>query len=160
MQTVPRAAHTAIDSIAVGPLTIRFLVTGEQSGGSLAFFELHVPAGAGLPGPAHRHDGYGETIYGVAGTLSWTVDDEPVTLEPGEALCIPRGAVHRFHNPDATTAMVLVAVTPAGIGPEYFREVADALTEAAPDPPNPAHMGEIMGRYGLTPVVLPVQSRT
>jgi quercetin dioxygenase-like cupin family protein len=138
--------------IMVGPLTIRFLVTGEQSHGSLALFELDVPAGAGLPGPAHLHDGYEETIYGLRGKLVWTVDGESLPREPGEVLCIPRGAVHRFENAGQTDATVLIAVSPAGIGPAYFQEVAAALAASAPGPPDPELMGEIMRRHGLTPV--------
>ncbi len=138
--------------IAVGPLTIRFLVTGEQSHGSLTLFEMDVPAGAGLPGPAHFHDGYEETIYGLRGALVWTVDGQTMAREPGEPLCIPRGAVHRFANSGAQAATVLIAVSPAGIGPAYFQEVAAALAAAAPGPPDPERMGEIMRRHGLTPV--------
>jgi len=48
--------------------------------------------------PAHSHDHYEETIYGIEGVLTWTVDGRLIDLGPGQALCIPRGAVHRFDN--------------------------------------------------------------
>ena len=50
----------------MGEVAIRFLVEGEQSGGSVAVFEFDVPAGAKVP-VAHSHDGYEETIYGLDG---------------------------------------------------------------------------------------------
>ena len=50
---------------SVGPLVVRFLLTGEQSNGNVAIFELTVPAGQKLPAPAHSHDHYEETIYGL-----------------------------------------------------------------------------------------------
>lgn len=152
MATLSSAERAAGDPIAVGPLTIRFLVTGDASGGSLALFEMRVPAGAGLPGPAHFHDGYEETIYGLSGEMTWSVEDRRIVLQPGEALCIPRGAAHRFANDGATEAVALAAVSPAGIGPDYFLEVAAALAEAGDGPPDPARMGAIMRRHGLTPV--------
>jgi uncharacterized RmlC-like cupin family protein len=60
-------------------------------------FEFDVPAGAKVP-VAHSHDGYEETIYGLEGALTWTVEGTPTDVGPGEALCIPRGAVHHFDN--------------------------------------------------------------
>jgi hypothetical protein len=38
----------------------------------VAIREFDVPAGSGLP-PPHSHDAYEETIYGVAGTVTFTV---------------------------------------------------------------------------------------
>ena len=56
------------ETIRLGPLAVRFLLTGDHSNGSLAAFELTVPAGQRLPAPAHSHDHYEETIYGIAGS--------------------------------------------------------------------------------------------
>ena len=86
------------ESIQVGPLTIRFLLTGDNSTGSIAAFELTVPGAQRLPAAAHSHDHYEETIYGINGVLTWTVDGKQIEVGPGQALCIPRGAVHRFDN--------------------------------------------------------------
>ena len=61
-------------------------------------FEIRVPAGQKLPAPAHRNDAYEEILYGVEGVLTWTVDGTPFAVGPGQVLCIPRGAVHRFDN--------------------------------------------------------------
>jgi quercetin dioxygenase-like cupin family protein len=139
--------------IAFAGLSIRFLVTGEESHGSVAAFELGVEARRSLPGPAHSHDHYEETIYGLAGVLTWTVNGRSVDLASGEALCIPRGVVHRFDNNRANDAKALCVVTPAAIGPEYFREVAAVLDAAAGGPPDRVRMAEIMRRYGLKPAI-------
>ena len=90
-------------TIRVGPLTIRFLITGGDSGGSVAAFEYTVPAGERLPVPAHSHDGYEETSYGVEGTLRFIVDGKEFEVGPGQAVCIPRGAFHRFENQGIVT---------------------------------------------------------
>jgi quercetin dioxygenase-like cupin family protein len=137
------------EEIKVGPLAIRFLVEGEQSGGSVAVFEFDVPAGTSVPA-AHSHDGYEETLYGLEGVLTWTVEGTATDIGPGDTLCIPRGAVHQFDNPHATNAKTLAIVTPGILGPDYFREVAAILDAAAGGPPDYAALGEVMNRHGLT----------
>jgi uncharacterized cupin superfamily protein len=83
--------------------------------------------------------------------LTWTVDEKPFEVGPGQALCIPRGAVHRFDNNGTVDAKVLCLVSPAVIGPVYFRESAEVIRAAAGGPPDRAKMAEIMRRHGLTP---------
>jgi quercetin dioxygenase-like cupin family protein len=139
------------ETIHIGPLGIRFLVTGDDAGGSVALFELTVPTAQRLGAPAHSHDHYEETIYGIEGVLTWTVDGKRIDVGPGEALCIPRGAVHRFDNDGSQAARVLCAITPAAIGPQYFRESAALVNAAAGGPPDRVKMVEIMRRHGLTP---------
>jgi quercetin dioxygenase-like cupin family protein len=143
MQTTTR------EEIKVGPMVIRFLIEAEQSGGSVAVFEFDVPAGTTLPA-AHSHDGYEETVYGLEGVLTWTVDGNATEIGPGDMLCIPRGAVHQFDNPHGTDAKTLAIVTPGILGPDYFREVAAILGAAAGGPPDFAALGEVMNRHGLT----------
>lgn len=145
--------NPADETIRLGPLEVRFLVTGENSAGSVAVFEVVVPGGQRLMGPAHSHDHYEETIYGIGGVLTWTVDGKQIDVAPGQALCIPRGAVHRFDNNAAEDAKVLCMVTPAAIGPQFFRDVAEVIKASAGGPPDRAGMMEIMRRHGLTPAV-------
>ncbi len=123
-----------MEDIAVGQLTIRFRVVGEESNGSVAIFEVIVPPGAHVPAP-HSHDAYEETLVGLEGELVWTVDDKPRRVGPGDAVCIRRGEVHGFVNQGAETARQLAIVTPAAIGPQFFREMGEALS--AGDPPDP-----------------------
>jgi hypothetical protein len=77
------------EEIRIGQLAIRFLVEGNDSGGSVAIFELDVPAGAKVP-IAHSHDAYEETIYGIDGVLTFTLEGSKIEVGPGDALCIPR----------------------------------------------------------------------
>jgi len=149
--TAALGINPADEAIFVGPLGIRFLVTGDDSHGSAAVFECTVPAGEKLRAPAHRHDAYEETIYGMDGVLTWTVNGQPIAVAPGQALCIPRGAVHRFDNLGQEDAKSLIIASPALIGPAYFREVAAAMAAAAGGPPDQTLMADIMRRHGLTP---------
>ena len=139
------------EAIMVGQVAIRFLVEGKESGGSVAVFEFDVPASARVP-IAHSHDAYEETIYGLSGVLTWTLNGQKHEIGPGQVLCIPRGAVHRFDNTHGADATMLAIVTPGILGPGYFRDVAAILTAAASGRPNPAAIAEVMRRHGLTPV--------
>jgi quercetin dioxygenase-like cupin family protein len=150
-QAIDLGVNPAEETIRVGPLAVHFLITGEQSSGTIAAFEVTVPRAQRLAAPAHSHDHYEETIYGVAGVLTWTVDGKPIDVGPGQALCIPRGAVHRFDNNGGQDAKALCVITPAAIGPQYFREAAEVVNAAAGGPPDRAKMAEIMIRHGLTP---------
>jgi quercetin dioxygenase-like cupin family protein len=138
------------EEIRIGQLAIRFLLEGEASGGSVAVFEFDVPAAARVP-IAHSHDGYEETIYGLEGVLTWTLDGRQIDVGPGEVLCIPRGVVHRFDNDHGVDAKMLAIVTPGVLGPEYFREMAAVIEGATGGPPDPAALVEVMRRHGLTP---------
>jgi quercetin dioxygenase-like cupin family protein len=150
-QTAEDCTNPSEEVIRVGHLTVHFLVTGENSAGTIAAFEVLVPGAQRLPIPAHSHDHYEETIYGIEGVLTWTVDGKQIDVGPGQALCIPRRAVHRFDNNTTQDVKVLCLITPAAIGPQYFRESAEVINAAAGGPPDRAKMAEIMRRHGLTP---------
>lgn len=137
------------ETVHIGPLVVRFLVTAEDSSATASVFEVVVPAGSKLMA-AHSHDHYEETIYGIEGIVTWTVNGQSIDVGPGQAICIPRGAVHRFDNRGGQDVKMLCVATPAKIGPSYFRKVAEVLN-AANGPPDRAKLVEIMRRHGLTP---------
>jgi len=143
-QTTPVHINPSDETIHLGPLAVRFLVTGADASGSVALFELTVPGAQRLAAPAHSHDHYEETIYGIEGVLSWTVDGTRIDVGPGQALCIPRGAVHRFDNHGSQDVKALCAITPAAIGPQFFRESAAVINAAAGGPPDRVKMADIM----------------
>jgi quercetin dioxygenase-like cupin family protein len=154
-ETIDPRVNPSDETIGTKGFAVRFLLTADNSNGSIAAFELMVPAALRLPAPAHSHDHYEETIYGLEGVLTWTVDEKQIDVRPGQALCIPRGAVHRFDNNSSQDVKALCVATPAAIGPEYFREAFAVLNAAAGGPPDRAMMAEIMRRHGLTPAVPP-----
>jgi len=150
-QTIDPHVNPSDETMRLGPLAVRFLITGENSNGSVAAFELVVPGAQRLVAPAHSHDRYEETIYVIDGVLTWTVDGKHIDVGPGQALCIPRGAIHRFDNNGSQDVKAFCVITPAVLGPQYFRESAEVLNAAAGGPPDRAKMAEIMRRHGLTP---------
>jgi quercetin dioxygenase-like cupin family protein len=138
------------ETIQIGPLGIRFLLTGDDSNGNLSVFEVLVPAGQKLAAPAHKNDAYEETLYGIEGVLTWTVDGKPIEVGPGQALCIPRGAVHRFDNFGSEDVKQLAVISPAIMGPAYFREAAEVINAAGGGPPDRSKMMEVFRRHGMT----------
>ena len=153
-----RTVNPSEETIKVGPLEIRFLLTGDDSSGSASVFEFVVPAGQKLAAPAHKNDAYEEVLYGIEGILTWTVDGLPIEVGPGEALCIPRGAVHRFDNLGSQDAKQLAVITPAIMGPAYFREAAEVIDAAADGPTDREKMTEVFRRHGMT-VAAPPRSK-
>jgi quercetin dioxygenase-like cupin family protein len=145
--------------IKIGPLEIRFLLTGDDSNGSVSVFEVLVPVGQKLAAPAHKNDAYEEILYGIQGTLTWTVDGTPIEVGPGQALCIPRGAVHRFDNLGSTDVKQLAIISPAVMGPAYFREAAEVIGAAGGGLPDRAKMTEVFRRHGMTVATPPQSSR-
>jgi quercetin dioxygenase-like cupin family protein len=111
---------------------------------------MSVPPGAKVPA-AHSQDAFDETIYGLEGILTMNLNGQSIEVSPGEALFIPRGAVHRFDNPLAASARILAVITPGILGFSYFREIAALAKAAAGGPPDPAAIAAVMLRHGLTP---------
>src|SRR6516162_5650343 len=115
--------------IQVGQIGIQFLLEAADTNGALAMFEFTVPVGARMPLP-HKHERYDETIYGVEGVVTFTVEGKTVEIAPGESCFIPRGAVHGFNNLTQTNVKGLAVITPALLGPDFFKEAA-AIVNAA-----------------------------
>jgi quercetin dioxygenase-like cupin family protein len=138
------------DTITVGALGVRFLIESGDSNGTASVFECYVPANTRMPAP-HSHDAFEETIYGLKGTTTWTIDGETVEIGPGEAVCVQRGQIHGFQNNASADATFLAIATPGVFGPAYFREIGALLAASAGGPPDLAAAIEVMRRHGLTP---------
>jgi quercetin dioxygenase-like cupin family protein len=136
--------------IQVGQIGIRFLLEAADTNGALAMFEFTVPVGARMPLP-HKHERYDETIYGVEGVVTFTVEGNTVDIAPGESCFVPRGAVHGFNNLKQTNVKALAVITPALLGPDFFKEAA-AIVNAG-GPPDLKKLSAVMAKHGLVPVM-------
>ncbi len=134
----------------MGALSVRFLVEATDSNRSVSVFECFVPADSKMPVP-HSHDAFEETIYGLEGTTTWTVDGRTLEISLGDAVCIGRGAVHGFDNHGSEDARFLAISSPGVMGPDYFREIHEVLASTESAPPDPAKLADVMRRHGLTP---------
>jgi quercetin dioxygenase-like cupin family protein len=145
-----RISSASTEMIQVGALSVRFLVEAADSNGSASVFECFVPADSKMPAP-HSHDAFEETIYGLKGVTTWTVDGRTLDISPGEAFCVPRGAVHGFDNHGTEDAKFLAISSPGVMTPDYFREIHEVLASTPGGPPDIAKVAEVMRRHGLTP---------
>ena len=132
--------------VRIGSLRLKFLIDDVDTGGKLTMFDLAVPEQAKVP-VAHYHRDFEEVWYGLGGTLTVTLDGVAHQLRSGDALFVPRGAVHRFDNLDLGEARALVTLTPATAGKRYFEEVAAVVN--AGGPPDVAKVKAVMEKYGL-----------
>lgn len=137
------------ESIRIGALELNFLVDGEDTDGTLVQFEMIVPPNVKVPAP-HYHVAVDENLYMLEGTLTQTIGTEVRQMKPGDHCFIKRGVVHGFNNLGDEPARVLCTLSPALIGPPYFREVA-ALINAG-GPPDIEKLVSIMKTHGLEPV--------
>jgi quercetin dioxygenase-like cupin family protein len=136
------------ETIKVGQVAIDFLLEAADTNGSAAMFEFTVPSGAKVPTP-HYHEHFDETIYGLAGIMTFTVEGEAIDIIPGETCFIPRGAVHGFNNLQQTDAKALAVITPAMLGSIFFKEVAQILN--AGGPLDMEKLNLVMTKHGLIP---------
>ena len=143
------------ETIKAGQVTIEFLLEAADTNGSAAMFEFAVPAGAKVPIP-HYHEHFDETIYGLAGIMTFTVDGKAIDIAPGETCFIPRGAVHGFENLKNEDAKALAVVTPALLGPIFFKEVAEIVN--AGGPPDLEKLKLVMAKHGLIPAIPKMQN--
>jgi mannose-6-phosphate isomerase-like protein (cupin superfamily) len=111
-------------------------VAGEQTADGLSVVEL---AGrrADMP-PLHVDHRNDETVYLVAGQMTWYVGDRQLTLDEGQAAFIPRGVPHAFRI-ESERARWLVINNPAG-----FERFVCAAGEPAPagELPPPGRPGD------------------
>jgi len=140
------ASPDSAEPIAIGGLTVRYLVDGSASK-SVGMFELTVAPNASVP-PPHSHTLNEECVYALEGVLRYSVDGVARDLRPGEYMHSPRGSVHAFSNPHAEIARALIVLTP-DLGAQYFRDVAAVL--GAGGLPDRGKLMAVMTRYGLVP---------
>jgi len=143
------------ETIKAGQVTIEFLLEAADTNGSAAMFEFAVPAGAKVPIP-HYHEHFDETIYGLAGIMTFTVEGKAIDIAPGETCFIPRGAVHGFENLKSEYAKALAVVTPALLGPIFFKEVAEIVN--AGGLPDLEKLKLVMAKHGLIPAIPKMQN--
>ncbi len=126
--------------------TYTFLVTGEESGGSMFAMDCLVGAGGGPP--PHRHLAEDELFFIFAGEISFTAGGVRRTVSAGESVFVPRGLAHSYVNSGAADARMIAIYTPAGME-GWFREVCTPVDDpTAPPPPVTPELIERMLKAG------------
>jgi len=78
-------------------MDVRWLVTKDSVGSSQTVFGItYFPPGSRHE--IHRHPNVEEVEYLISGSGIAYVDDDAISLGPGEAVFVPRNAYHGFEN--------------------------------------------------------------
>ena len=120
---------------------IRFLITGEQTGGAFFMAEVSVVPGGG--NPPHIHHREDECFYLQEGTLTIQGGGKTQTASAGDFIRLPRGVTHSFVNNGTVDAKVLLVVAPAGLEKSFEEAFYPVEDRSAAMPPM---TGEFMAR--------------
>jgi len=127
-------------------LGTRFVVTAEQTGGTLAIVE-HDLGPRSLGAPTHTHEREDEISHVISGRLGAQIGDEVVEAGPGDLVRKPRGVPHAFWNAGDEEARLLELISPAGFA-QFFADASPILM--ADGPPDIPALAAVQARYGLT----------
>ena len=138
------------EKLAIAGSDYRIVLTGEQTGDTLAVIEMNIPPGSG-PVP-HEHPSFQESFYVLEGEVEFRTKSGIYTGRKGAMVTIPEGGpVHNFRNVSGEMARLLCIVAPAGLD-AFFKEVSNALAkEGKPQPPTDAEKAKLLEtaeRYG------------
>jgi quercetin dioxygenase-like cupin family protein len=110
-----------------------FLVTGEESSGTMFALDCRVGVGGGPP--PHRHLAEDELFAITAGRITFSAGSETRLVSAGESVFVPRGARHAYTNDGPDEVRMIAVYTPAGME-GWFREVCTPAEDpTAPPPP-------------------------
>lgn len=128
---VVEAGKTRFDENLGGGSRNDVKVSGKDTNGELAIFEIHSKGKGG--GPAlHIHQDQDETMYILEGEYLFQVGDEKVKLKMGDSIFIPRGTPHAFVHLGEGTGKKLSVYQPAAKIEEMFRQIG-LLKERTPE---------------------------
>ena len=143
------------NEVRIGSLLLKFLIDDADNNGRLTMFEMIVPERAKVPA-AHYHRDFEEVWYGLGGALTVTLNGVAHKLKAGDSLFVPRGAVHRFDNFGNEDVKQLAVISPAIMGPAFFREAAEVISASAGGPPDRQKMMDVFRRHGMTVAASPL----
>ena len=110
-----------------------FLVTGEESGGSL--FALDCLVGAGGGPPPHRHLAEDELFTITEGRITFTAGERTRTVSAGESVFVPRGTRHLYRNEASKAARMIAVYTPPAWRAGSVRSLRPVDDPSAAPPP-------------------------
>jgi quercetin dioxygenase-like cupin family protein len=123
---------------------IEFMLTGEQTAGSLTLGVATVPAGGGPP--AHVHSLEDELFIILEGEYRVYLDGGWTNVGPGSVVYLPRGSTHTFQVVGPAPGRHWVLTTPSGFE-RFFARTAEVF--AVPGPPDFARIAAINAEFGV-----------
>jgi quercetin dioxygenase-like cupin family protein len=119
-------------SVDLRALGVRFMIWGEESGGSVSLVEHPIPPRT-LVAPLHRHAREDEYSYVLEGRMGAQLGSDVVHAEVGDLVFKPRNQWHTFWNAGDGPCRILEIISPAGFE-HFFDELGEQM--AATNAPN------------------------
>ena len=113
MERVPLSAVEATE--AVDGVHLAQLAAGTE----MSVPHFRIEAGATVPEHSHPHE---QTGYLTAGTLTFLVDGEELTVSAGDSYAIPGGEPHAVENRGDTTVEGVDIFAPPRVNPDWDGE--------------------------------------
>ncbi len=101
--------------------SIRNIISGAQTDGSLAVFCQETEPNYGPPLHCHHHQA--EVFHILRGRHRFRIDGRAVIAVPGDCLWVPKGAPHGFRNIDSIAGLLHFALLPALNAEEFFQRL-------------------------------------
>jgi mannose-6-phosphate isomerase-like protein (cupin superfamily) len=92
--------------------TIRVLLNGEESGGSVSVFYQEVEPGFGAP--PHHQPNEEEHFFILEGEMEMTIGNQTIHATPGTFAFAPRNATHAFKNNGEKVCRFITWNSPGG----------------------------------------------
>jgi quercetin dioxygenase-like cupin family protein len=132
-----------VGSVFVDALGIRYLLTGEDTGGHMTMLEIPCPPSS-VVAPIHTHTLEDEFQVILEGEVGFELGGEVIHAKAGDTIVQPRGVPMAIWNPTDRPARLLVMFCPGGYD-RYLKEVTPHVVAG-----NVPAMPPIWERYGLT----------
>jgi quercetin dioxygenase-like cupin family protein len=127
---------------AIPGAVFHFLAMGNETNGNQSLMKITVQRGA--EPPAHTHSREDEAYYILAGSITYTIGEDIITVNEGEYVYLPKNVPHKFEVV-SEKAEVLMWISPAGLD-EWFWDNSAPAPDGKPLPfqqgPPPSHVIE------------------
>ena len=130
-----------------------FLSMGHETNGNQSLMKITVQRGA--EPPAHTHSREDEAYFILAGSITYTIWEDIITVNEGEYVYLPKNVPHKFELV-SEKAEVLMLISPAGLDQWFWDNSAPApdgkalpIQQGPPPPHIIEHFVNSLREYGV-----------
>ncbi len=138
VETEAKAGRQERETVQVMGAELRFLCTGEETGGAWSVME--VAFGEGVGPPPHTHP-WGEAYYVTDGEVRFLIGGAERRLRKGDFAYVPAGTPHGFQGASKERARMIFFDSPAH-SEAFFREIDREVKELPRDLPKVFAIGD------------------
>ena len=130
-----------------------FLAMGNETNGNQSMMKITVQRGA--EPPAHTHSREDEAYFILAGSITYTIGEDVITVNESEYVYLPKNVPHKFEVV-SEKAEVLMLMSPAGLDQWFWDNSAPApdgkplpIQQGPPPPHVIEHFVSSLREYGV-----------